>query len=509
MKKVFLLLFLLSTFLPAVAQDTLPLMPPQNVVPMTPANVTQITELLIDENLPGFRMYWSPDGKKLILWHTETRALYDSSRLDTPLLTFETRPEQGIAFSPDGTRLALAVPEGIQIIDLNSLQTRLIATQFPVGTLAFNPDSTVLTGRDNAVGPSRRPDWSHLYFWNVETGEQYGRLGYAYTLIQGPFAFVFTSRGLLTFFVDVHLWDYLNPSGYRDPLLRSKDEMITLIQKPQVVPPDAPIYDAVIYQNEAGEYALWLTADDESALFSTQLGAFEAVTAGVSGENFDEDGLPATFNGYAQLQGGDRIRALGEMEGLAFPISETGFVSMISPRQAAASSSQYVYDPASDSFTDVTDGTVYTADESEGVGRYKNSVGEGLFSSYYVGESRVPETLGAATFAQVFETVGSTLVQVVSDPFRLQITNFETGESVESPLGENPIPFIDLAVQPQAGLVAGLTEDKQVYLWDFQTGALLHTFELQYPGFWLDFNADGSLLLISGGVGLRYWGVPQ
>ncbi|MBZ0306987.1 MAG: hypothetical protein K8I82_13035, partial [Anaerolineae bacterium] len=269
---------------------------------------------------------------------------------------------------------------------------------------------------------------------------------------------------------------------------------------------------AVIYQNEAGEYALWLTADDESALFSTQSGTFEAVTPGVSGENFDEDGLPATFNGYVQLQGGDRIKALSDVEDLTFSVTDTMSVSMISPRQAAAASSQYVYDPTSDSFTDVTDGTVYTADESEGVGRYKNSTGDSppLFSTYYtVGEGRVPETLGAASFYTVFETVGSTLVQVVSDPFRLQITHFETGESVESPLGENPIPFVDLAVQPQAGLVAGLTEDKQVYLWDFQTGALLHTFELQYPGGWLGFNADGSLLLISGGVGLRYWGVPQ
>ncbi|MEQ8676090.1 MAG: maltose ABC transporter permease MalF [Aggregatilineales bacterium] len=169
-------------------------------------------------------------------------------------------------------------------------------------------------------------------------------------------------------------------TNYGDGHLFTKDQAIRLIDDRQYVPDDAITYNWEAYQNESGDYGLWLTRETDDGL--------EAVFARVGQEieivdNPPEE-VPADYDGFVQLDRAGRTQALTALSNTVFGEGEDT-AQILNRREVARPLAQrYVYDDSADTFTDQSVGTVYVADNETGAFVAQNNANDQLTPGYRV-----------------------------------------------------------------------------------------------------------------------------
>lgn len=159
---------------------------------------------------------------------------------------------------------------------------------------------------------------------------------------------------------------YVAFTNFSDGHRGTKIEAVELLSDRRYLPEGGSTYRWFVFQNEVGEYALWLIGSDGASFFARPNLPFETVSANSSGAGpYTDDGVPASINGYTLLERGARFQALNAIQSMTFG-DDANAVGVRSAETAGAFAQQWVYDSASDTLTDNATGTVYTADNSLG-----------------------------------------------------------------------------------------------------------------------------------------------
>lgn len=152
-------------------------------------------------------------------------------------------------------------------------------------------------------------------------------------------------------------------TNYGDGHRLTKNQGIDLIERRQYVPDEALIYSWTLYQDETGNYALWLTRETED-------GEMEIIFAQPD-EDLEivedaPDEPPPFYKDFAQLDRGARARALGDIQDLVFGKGDDTAGIKNRNEVARPLDQRYVFDEGTDTFTDRQTGAVYRADDEEG-----------------------------------------------------------------------------------------------------------------------------------------------
>lgn len=171
-----------------------------------------------------------------------------------------------------------------------------------------------------------------------------------------------------------------------DGHILTKSQTIDLLSRQRFAPDDAQLYDWTLFQNEDGNYALWMRPEAESGDV-----IFAPVGAPIVDVADAPEEPPATFEGYRQLDRAERTQALSAVQTLTF--GEGDDTAGIQGRNTAARplKQRYIYDAEQDALVDQSDGTVYFADNTDGLFKperggqplspgYQVSVGLGNFN---------------------------------------------------------------------------------------------------------------------------------
>ncbi len=161
---------------------------------------------------------------------------------------------------------------------------------------------------------------------------------------------------------------YVAFTNFSDGHRYSKTEAIELIQQAKFLPEGGTSYEWELYRNEAGEYALWLTAADGTALFAVPGQAPVAVKPNESGEGpFNDDGLPTTINGYVLQGRRERSQAITRDNIQIIQFGDANNPIGIKGRsQAGAFEKKWEFDTARNALIDRETGTIYTANDTTG-----------------------------------------------------------------------------------------------------------------------------------------------
>lgn len=153
-------------------------------------------------------------------------------------------------------------------------------------------------------------------------------------------------------------------SNYGDGHMLTKGQTISLLGQQRFVPQDAQTYRWNVFQNDAGNYALWMSTTDASG---NPIAAFAPVGAAIEDVVSPAAEPPADYNGYRPLTRAEQTRALGALQNAVFGVGEDT-AAILSSRQAARPLVQrYEYDEASNSIVDRETNTRYLADDSVGL----------------------------------------------------------------------------------------------------------------------------------------------
>ncbi len=148
---------------------------------------------------------------------------------------------------------------------------------------------------------------------------------------------------------------YIAFTNYSDGHRYARAEALQLMSREKYLPEGEASYSWEIFRNEAGEYALWLSNENET-LFATTTTITLVETAGE---------IPESYEGYTLLTGGERFRALGDVQGAAFgdPNNPVGVAS----RSAAGTFRQrWVWDESRGVLMDMENNIPYRADDTTG-----------------------------------------------------------------------------------------------------------------------------------------------
>ncbi|GEM_PF-1252815 len=159
---------------------------------------------------------------------------------------------------------------------------------------------------------------------------------------------------------------YIAFTNFSDGHRLTKIESVELLADRRYLPEGGNTFSWTAFTNEAGAYALWLTNEAGESFFALPGTDFETVTPNQSGSApYNEDGVPASFNGFTVLEGGARFRALTDLQALTFGNASSA-VGIQSMQQAGEFQEQWTYDSATDALTDNATGTVYAANNTTG-----------------------------------------------------------------------------------------------------------------------------------------------
>ena len=107
---------------------------------------------------------------------------------------------------------------------------------------------------------------------------------------------------------------YVSLTNYGDGNLLTKQQVIKRLAQETYLPEGGAVYRWTLFQNTAGDYALWLTdvnAGDE--YYFATMTSFDAVSSVAAGED-----LPNEYLGYRQLNRGESLRASSVAQELTF-----------------------------------------------------------------------------------------------------------------------------------------------------------------------------------------------
>lgn len=183
-------------------------------------------------------------------------------------------------------------------------------------------------------------------------------------------------------------------TNYGDGHLLSKVQLLNQIDKVHYLPEGGGDYEWTGYQNEAGDFALWLRSGKKEFLAfpGKALQAAEDLTPDDIG-TLDDDGIPMELSGgykpFTRIEALSRLNALNQMR---FGV-EPRTVTVSSLDSAQELRKRYSYDPDSDRVTDLSDGKTYTPVN----GTYTADDGSIIRPGYYV-------AIGASNFMRLFRS---------------------------------------------------------------------------------------------------------
>lgn len=529
-----LLCMLLLSPLTGSAQDDDPALPVDRAA-ITPENINQLALLAeVTTPLEGWlSVDWSPNHPLLAATGPSAQegadqavVLYDLMALtDVAVFHENAHALSETRFSPDGRYLATSATGTIAIFDL---QTGALITEIMSdtmwGPITWSPDGTVIAAMPNLRARHDGASTGIVHVFDARDGTLIGSVGYPYSSEIGydavQYAFTADSAHLITMRgPQPHVWEYRRADEYGDPLLLTKDEVLAVFAHRLYTPDDAARYSFAAYRNGAGEYALWLVAEDGSALFSTQTGTVTAITPGMSGiGELNEDGVPDRVEDYTLLARVELFQAFPELETLTF-LTPDGDVMLISPFEAAAQVPRWTYDAEADTLVDNATGTIYTAVEDDRVGQFLADDGSRPSGPrfYYTGGD-LPETLplpegySYPVISPDYQTAA--VFPLYSDESDIVLIDLATG-AVQVTLQNAPEhlpPDVRsaFAFDPSGRLLAAnyfdtYSPEAMFYVWDVQTGALLLQREMEFDR-GVSFSPDGTLLA-TWGMTLRFYGI--
>jgi len=194
---------------------------------------------------------------------------------------------------------------------------------------------------------------------------------------------------------------YIAFTNFSDGHRYTKEAAVALMGKTLYLPEGGTSYQWQVFKDEAGNYALWLTAADGSTFFAVPGQPLQTVTPNESGqEPYTDDGVPAVLNGYRLLEGGERFQALNDIQNAQFGTDEQP-IGIKSRNQAGAFTSKWVFDAERNALIDQETATPYIANDS--TGDFVAADGTKAPLGYWV-------PIGLQNFTRIFTTVS------VSDP---------------------------------------------------------------------------------------------
>ena len=187
---------------------------------------------------------------------------------------------------------------------------------------------------------------------------------------------------------------YVAFTNFGDGHLLDKEQAIAQIEKERYLPEGGTSYSWTAFRSEAGEYVLWLKDSQGVGYLAVPGQPLQQLSSGESPVgDFDDNGIPKEITGYARLNA-ITLAASGaedELKDILFG-SETDGVKIASSQTASQLVPRYVYDEASDTFTDqetgdvynVVNGTFVTADgQKELRPGFQAVVGMGNFARFF------------------------------------------------------------------------------------------------------------------------------
>lgn len=168
---------------------------------------------------------------------------------------------------------------------------------------------------------------------------------------------------------------YVSFTNYGDGNLLTKTQVLKLLAQQTFLPDGGEVYGWNLYQNDTGDFALWLTDEsaDDSYFFAT-LENFEPVESVAPGAE-----LPPEYKGYRQLSRGEALQAVGAAQALAFGRSEAP-IGIAGRREAGEFEARYEYLPEQDAVLDHKGGSLFNA--SYKTGQFENEDGATLFTGF-------------------------------------------------------------------------------------------------------------------------------
>lgn len=182
---------------------------------------------------------------------------------------------------------------------------------------------------------------------------------------------------------------YVSFTNYGDGNLLTKQQVINLLTQDTYLPEGGEVYRWDLYQNDAGQFALWLTDDnDGGAYYFATLGDFDSVTGVAAGAD-----LPEQYQGYRRLSRGESLRASGEAQALVFG-EKSAPIGIAGRREAGEFAQRYVFLAEEDAVLDQETDSLFYAnygvgrDESgapQKTGQFVNEAGESLRTGFIAG----------------------------------------------------------------------------------------------------------------------------
>ncbi|MDW8326544.1 MAG: ABC transporter permease subunit [Anaerolineales bacterium] len=176
-----------------------------------------------------------------------------------------------------------------------------------------------------------------------------------------PFRWLAIGLSLLILFViyPIFFTLYIAFTNYGDGHLLTKEQAIPIIQQITYLPETGKAYSWTAYRSSEGTYALWLVdADGQSYLAKPG----EPITPAKPGDpgigEADRKGIPLSIDGYQRL---NTLLAAADpnLPNIKFGVEGERTVQIRSPNEAAELAIRFIYDPATDTFTDQSNGDVY------------------------------------------------------------------------------------------------------------------------------------------------------
>ncbi len=176
-----------------------------------------------------------------------------------------------------------------------------------------------------------------------------------------PFRWMALGLGFMVLFTiyPIIFTIYVAFTNYGDGHLLTKEQAIINIEQITYMPETSVAYTWTAYKSEAGDYALWVVnADGESFLAKPgeELLAAKPGDPGVG--EADSKGIPVSIDGYERL---NTLIAASDnnLPNIKFGIEGKQAIQISSPKAASELKSRFVYDPATDSMTDNSNGDIY------------------------------------------------------------------------------------------------------------------------------------------------------
>ena len=173
---------------------------------------------------------------------------------------------------------------------------------------------------------------------------------------------------------------YLATTNTSQGHILTKVQAIERLENQSYLPDDGTTYGWTAFEDEEGEYVLWLQAENEDAFLAKPNEPLTSISSDSEYlNNVDEDGIPLEIDGLRRLERRDVVPIINSLGELEFGIVPD-IVRIKSINEAATLKPRYEYNEDDDSMLDLETDVIYRPDN----GTFKSDTGERLVPGFFV-----------------------------------------------------------------------------------------------------------------------------